>query len=447
MATRADENELARSALEDTAPARVPFWRRRPSFSGQRRGRGDDSYRQQFIAIPDTSDPASAGDLVPRGVRVASEWAWRLGIIGVALYAVTLVIREFSEIFVPLLIAMLLSALLYPLVGRLNEVLPRGLAALFALLGSLLLVIGLFSLVGQQAISGFPQLKAQAVSGLQEARHWLRTGPLHFDSATIAHYVNQAESAASNNQSRVVSTAAGFASRATRIGEGFFIVMFSTFFFLSQGQRIWAWLVRILPRRARRPLDDAGRSGWVTLTYYIRATLVVAFVDGVGIGLGAALLGVPLALPLGVLVFLGAFIPILGALVTGTLAVLVALVANGPVIALAVLGVVLLVNQLEAHILQPFLLGRAVSVHPLAVILVIVAGSTIAGIPGALFAVPLAAVGNTMVSTLASSGRDDPAEEITDEDAPLTPDEPPPTDVDEVPDPQEGSVTGTPKHD
>lgn len=385
------------------------------------------------------------GALVPPGVRVASEWAWRLGVIALGLYGLSLLVREFSNIFVPLVIALLLSALLSPLVDRMARVIPRGLAALAAMLATLIFVVGLFTLVGQQASSGFPDLRDQAVAGLDEVRTWLRTGPLHINADTLAGYVNQAEVAASANQSSLVSGALGLASTATHLAEGFFIALFATFFFLFSGQRIWAWLLRILPKRAQHPLDDAARSGWVTLSYYVRATLIVAMIDGIGIGVGAALLGVPLALPLGVLVFLGAFIPIVGALITGVLAVLVALVANGPVIALAVLGVVLLVQQVESHVLQPFLLGRAVNVHPLAVILAIATGATVAGIVGALFAVPVVAVANTMISSLAGRLGADPGEQIAEEDAPLAPDEPPPTDIDETPDPQRGSVTAAPK--
>lgn len=379
---------------------------------------------------------------VAPGVRLASEWTWRVGVIALGLYGLSLVFREFSNIFVPLVIALLLAALLHPLVDRLASVIPRGLAALAVLLGTLVFVIGLFTLVGQQASSGFPELRDQAVAGLDEVRNWLRTGPLNIDADTLSGYVSQAEEAASANQSTLVSGALGVASTATHLAEGFFIALFATFFFLSSGHRIWAWLLRIGPERAQVPVDDAARSGWVTLSHYVRATLLVALIDGIGIGVGSALLGVPLALPLGVLVFLGAFIPIVGALVTGVLAVLVALVANGPVIALAVLGVVLLVQQIESHVLQPFLLGRAVSVHPLAVILAIAAGATVAGIVGALFAVPAAAVANTVISSLAGRRGDDPGEQVAAEGEPLAPDLPPATDTDETPDPQGSSVSG-----
>jgi putative heme transporter len=381
---------------------------------------------------------------VTPGVRAASEWVWRLGVIAIGIYLLSLVFREFSEIFVPLVIALLLSALLYPLVNRLAEHIPRGVASLIALLGTLLVIIGLFSLVAQQASSGFPDLYDQGVAGLDQARNWLRTGPLHIDASTLAGYINKAQSAAKSNQSTIASGALGVAVTVTHLVEGLFITLFGTFFFLSSGHRIWAWLLRMFPGAAQRPLDDAARSGWVTLSHYVRATLIVALVDGIGIGAGAAILGVPLAFPLGVLVFLGAFIPVVGAALTGVLAVAVALVANGPIIALAVLGVVLLVQQVEAHVLQPFLLGRAVDVHPLAVIVAIASGAVVAGIVGALFAVPFVAVANTMISSLAGR-REDPGERISDDDAPMTPHEPAPTDLDRVPDTQDGPFTGEPK--
>jgi putative heme transporter len=382
---------------------------------------------------------------VSPGVRIASEWTWRLGIVAVGIYLLSRVFAEFADILIPVMIALLLTAVLYPAVVALATVLPRGLASFVALIGTLLVVVALFALVGQQTVNGFPELRDQAVEGLTKVEDWLATSPLHLSSAKLSTYVDQAGSAASNNKSTIVTGALGVASTASHLAEGFFITMFSTFFFLYSGQRIWAWLLRMFPRAARSPLDDAARSGWVTLTHYVRATLIVALVDGVGIGAGAALLGVPLALPLGVIVFLGAFVPVVGAVLTGLLAVLVALVANGPFIALAVLGVVIAVNQLEAHVMQPFLLGRAVSVHPLAVILAIATGASLAGIVGALFAVPVAAVANTMISSLAGGSDEDPGEAVARDDAPLAPDEPAETDVDDIPDPQEPVLASDPE--
>jgi predicted PurR-regulated permease PerM len=193
--------------------------------------------------------------------------------------------------------------------------------------------------------------------------------------------------------------AAEVGTTATHVVAGLFIALFCLFFFLYQGPQIWAWLVRLFPRHARAKADSSGRKAWVSLTAFVRATIIVAAVDAVGISLGAAILGLPLVSAIGILVFVGAF-------VSGIVAVLVALVAKGPIVAIIMFGVVIGVQQLEAHVLQPFLLGRAVSVHPLAVILSIATGVIVAGIVGALIAVPTAAVLNTIVNHLAGNDVD-----------------------------------------
>ncbi len=200
----------------------------------------------------------------------------------------------------------------------------------------------------------------------------------------------------------------------THVVAGFFIVLFATYFFMADGQRIWSWLVRLAPRVARPRVDSSGRVAWISLTQFVRATVVVALVDAVGIAGWAWFLGVPFVAAIGVLVFLGAFVPMIGATIAGTVAILVALVDQGPVAALLMLVGVIVVQQVEGHVLQPFLMGRWVSVHPLAVILAIAAGVIVAGIAGALVAVPLAAALNAVVQHLAANTApgDDPEEEL-----------------------------------
>jgi predicted PurR-regulated permease PerM len=212
--------------------------------------------------------------------------------------------------------------------------------------------------------------------------------------------VEQVQASLQGNSSSLVSGALQVTSTAGHVATGFFLVLFCTYFFMSGGPQIWAFLMKTFPARHRERATGAGLRAWATLTAFVRATLIVALVDGIGVGVVAAVLGVPLAVPLGVLVFLGAFVPIIGALISGCVAVLVALVAVGPVKALIMLLGVVAVQQIEAHVLQPFLLGRAVQLHPLAVILVITAGVLLAGIVGALFAVPLLAVVNSVARYL-----------------------------------------------
>ena len=185
---------------------------------------------------------------------------------------------------------------------------------------------------------------------------------------------------------------------------GFFIAMFALFFFLYDGPVIWGWAVRLFPRGAREQVHSSGLIAWGQLSAFTRATLLVAAVDAVGIGLGAAILGVPFASGIALLVFFGAFIPVVGAALSGTVAVLLALVALGPVQALIMLGIVIGVQQLEAHLLQPLLVGRAMRIHPLAVIVAIAAGIVLAGIIGGLIAVPTVAVLNAVGHHLLDSG-------------------------------------------
>jgi predicted PurR-regulated permease PerM len=206
--------------------------------------------------------------------------------------------------------------------------------------------------------------------------------------------VTQAQDFLVGNQEELATGALTTAATVGEVFTGLVLALFTLFFFLKDGRSIWLWLVGLFPRESRAYLDEAARRSWRTLISYVRATVAVALVDAVGIGIGLAILQVPLVIPLAALVFLGAFIPIIGSFLAGSVAVLVALVSVGPIKALIALGVVVAVMQLEGHVLQPLLLGRAVHVHPLAVVLAIAAGLLIGGIFGALIAVPTVACVN-----------------------------------------------------
>ncbi len=344
---------------------------------------------------------------VPYGVRLATDWAWRLILLAAFVYLLLRLLSIFEVIVVPFLLAMLLVALTRPLTDLLARSLPRGVSALLTVLIVIAIVVGLVTLVGTQIASGFPDLERQTSSGLTEVQRWLATGPLHITTDQLADYVGRLQSSLGSHTGTLISGAFAAAGTVSDVLAGIFITLFSTYFMLAQGDVIWGWILKVLPDPAQEPMDVAGRRGWVTLTSYIRATVLVAATDAIGIGVGAAILGVPLAVPLAVLVFLAAFIPVVGALVSGVVAVLIALVSHGVVTALIMLGIVIGVQQLEAHVLQPFLMGRAVRVHPLAVIMGIAAGALAAGIVGALFAVPIIAVGNTIGSSLAGRIADD----------------------------------------
>ncbi|MBB2900228.1 putative PurR-regulated permease PerM [Kineococcus radiotolerans] len=378
------------------------------------------------------SDPHRPPYVSP-ALRLAADWSWRFLVVVAGVVVLARGLGYVSEILVPVLVALLVTALLGPVVARAHRLgVPQAVAALVTLLVALAAVAGLVTLISTQAASGFSDLSDSATEGIGEVEGWLASGPLNLSSATISGYVDQVEQAISDNRDAIVAGATTVAATAGHLVAGFFITLFATFFYLLEGRRIWSWLLHLMPQPARDPLDDAARQSWLTLVHYMRATVVVALVDGAGVAIGAAVLQVPLAVPLGLVVFLGAFIPIVGALLSGVVAVLVALVAQGPVIALIMLGVILLVQQVESHLLQPFLMGRAVAVHPLAVILSVAAGATVFGIVGALFAVPLVAVLNTAIGALAGAGAPTrQAAEIAASDAPLAPDAPAPNDATE----------------
>ena len=349
---------------------------------------------------------------IPHGLRVAAAWSWRVLLIGGMLLLIGKVFLRFEVLFVPVLISLLLVALVRPIHAAMARTpqrrgLPNSLAALLTVIFALLVLAALIALIGQQVTVGFPSLRSDAADGLSELQRQLANGPLKLTSDQLNQYVQQVQDKIKGNSGTVVSSALTVTSTAEKFLTGLFLVLFSSYFFLSGGEQIWGWIVGLFPRQVRPKVRGAGTRAWATLTAYIRATLIVALVDGLGVGIGAAILGVPLALPLGVVVFIGAFVPIVGALVSGGVAVLVALVAVGSVKALIMLGVVILVQQVEAHGLQPFLLGHAVRVHPLGVILSITAGVLLAGIVGALFAVPLVAVCNVVGSYLSGSEDDE----------------------------------------
>jgi predicted PurR-regulated permease PerM len=298
-----------------------------------------------------------------------------------------------------------------PGVDRLSKLgVPRGLASLLVMIAGLALVGGLITFVIITFTNGLPQLQQQVSDSLDQIRDWLTTGPLHMRDQQISNFINNAVKAIQENQSAITE---GAITTATTIGEiltGLLLTVFVLIFFLYDGPGIWRFLVRGVPARVRDRVDVAGRRGFAALVSYVRATAAVALVDAIGIGIGLAIVGVPLVIPLAALVFLSAFVPIIGAVVAGTVAVLIALVAKGFIAALIVLGIVIAVMQLEGHVLQPWLLGRAVRLHPLAVVLAIAAGLIAGGIAGALLAVPLLAVLNAGIKSLLHEGDTDPGE-------------------------------------
>jgi len=335
-------------------------------------------------------------------------WAICVLVIAFLIGQILDLLSFFSEVTVPLAISLLTTALAAPVVDRLQGFgLPRRLAAVIVVVAGLAVFGGILTVVGSQVAGQFDQLRDDVSEGLRQVQMWLRTGPLGLSDEQLNDLIDRGRESLQGADTEVVSQAAAVGTTLGHFLAGLFIVLFATFFFCAEGSRMWRWVVSLLPAAARPELNTSGQVAWVSLTAFVRATVLVALADAIGVAAGAVLLGVPLALALGLLVFVGAFVPIIGAAISGSVAVLVALVAQGPVVALLMLGAVVLVQQLESHVLQPFLMGRFVAVHPLGIILAIAAGLVAGGVVGALIAVPLVACANAVGKHLAGRHTDD----------------------------------------
>jgi predicted PurR-regulated permease PerM len=349
--------------------------------------------------------PPEAG--VPNGLRTAAAYSWRFIVVVAGFYVLLYAAAYVAVVVIPVIVALLLAALLQP--GAANLVRrgwPRSLAAFTMLIVGLGVVAGIITLVIERFSAGFSDLAQQVSEGLTQVQTFVvRTFPI--TRGQLEDAVTKFQHTLVDNQGSLASGALTTAATVGEVITGFFLALFTLFFFLKDGRSIWLWLVGLFPGESRAYIDEAARRAWRTLVSYERATAAVALIDAIGIGIGLAVLGVPLVIPLTALVFLGAFIPILGSFLAGSVAVLVALVSKGPITALIALAIVVFVMQIEGHILQPLLLGRAVRVHPLAVVLSIAAGLLIGGIFGALIAVPVVACAN-VAGTYLSRRHDGP---------------------------------------
>ncbi|QZT63068.1 AI-2E family transporter [Mycolicibacterium austroafricanum] len=366
-----------------------------------------------------------ADDSVSPLVRKAAAWSWRLLLILGAIVALLWLILRLEIIVVPVALATILAALLLPVVDFLDRRgAPRGGAVALVLLSGFALFGGLLAFVITQFVEGAPALVGQVTTSIEGVGTWLTDGPLDVSPQQINQFRDAAIEALRSNQEKLTSGALSTAGTVTEIVTGALLVLFTLIFLLHGGRNIFAFVTKMFPVHVRDRVRDAGRAGFRSLIGYIRATFLVALVDATGIGVGLAIMGVPLALPLASLVFLGAFIPLVGAVVTGFLAVIVALIAKGWIYALITLGLVIAVQQLEGHVLQPLVMGRAVAIHPLAIVLAIAGGAVLAGIVGALLAVPALAFVNSAMRVLLA---EDPAAEeaaLEAEDGPVVRAEP-----------------------
>jgi len=351
-----------------------------------------------------TGSPVS---VVPWSMRVAAEIGWRLLVLAGTVWVLMRVIGAVRLVVLAFVAALLITALLQPFVARLKRAgVPRGLATATVFIGGFV-VMGLVGwFVVWQVMDNVDNLSDSLQDGIDQGKHWLLNSPFHVTDDQINQVANNLSNALSHNTKQLTDAGLQGVTVIVEFLTGALLAMFSTLFLLYDGANIWTWVLRLFPEQARAALAGAGPRAWRTLTLYVRGTVIVAMIDAIFIGVGLFFLQVPMAVPLAVVIFLCSFVPLVGAVTSGAVAVVVALVTQGPFTALMVLAVVLVVQQIEGHVLQPFILGRAVRVHPLAVVLSVAAGSMVAGIGGAISAVPLVAVGNTVVGYLRQRSRD-----------------------------------------
>jgi predicted PurR-regulated permease PerM len=362
-----------------------------------------------------TKNPAELNALVPRGLQVAAAWSWRMILVVALLWGIVWLARYLSEVLIPVAVAILLTALMSPVANALKKGrwgLPKALATAITVLGAVASIVGVLIVIGGQIAGQGGELSTNVVNGFNQLSNWLnngpltnwlRNGPLHLNAAWLdsSTWVSKITDFLKASGSTIATYAAEFGASVGHFLAGLALALFSLFYFIYDGRGIFSFLLNFVPRASRDRVDQAAMRGWRSLASYVRATILVALTDSIGVLIVALILGVPVAPALAALVFLGAFVPIVGALVSGSVAVLVALVALGWPQALIMLGGVILVMQIEGHILQPFLLGRAVKLHPLAVLIAIAVGIIAAGIVGALLAVPLLAFTKSFVLSLA----------------------------------------------
>lgn len=361
--------------------------------------------------VPPRPDPVAA---VPWGVRVAAEAGWRLLVLAGTLWVLMRVISAVQLVVLAFVAGLLITALLQPTVAALKRRgVHRGLATAMTFISGFV-VMGLVGwFVVWQVMDNTEDLSEQLQTGLTNLKDWLRTSPFHVTQDQINNITDNLTKALKSNTEEITSAGIQGVQVIIETLTGIVLAMFTTLFLLYDGPKIWRWMLKLVPGAAREGVAGAGPRAWATLTAYVRGTVLVALIDAICIGVGLYFLKVPMAVPLAVFIFLFAFIPLVGAVISGALAVVVALVTQGPFTAAMALVVVLAVQQIEGHVLQPFILGRAVRVHPLAVVLSVAAGGLVAGIGGAVVAVPLVAVTNTVVGYLRAYGRGEvPGEKV-----------------------------------
>ncbi|GAA4155182.1 AI-2E family transporter [Actinomadura keratinilytica] len=335
---------------------------------------------------------AAGARQVPPPLVTAAGYGWRLLVLAAVGYGLVWICTKLTIVVLPIIVALLLCALLHPVTAWLaRRGLPRLAATWITLLLSMVVLGGVGTYIVIEANAQFPRLATEVQQTGREVQRWLVEGPLHLKTSQLQRYVDEGVKYLETRRGELATTAVQAGRLTVEILVAFIFMLFVLFFLLKDGRQIWDWLIGGLGSYRTR-VDRAGRAAWRTLSQYVHGTVTVAAINAVVLAIVLAVLGVPLVAPLAVIIFLGSFIPIVGILVSGTLAVAVTFSAKGLWAAVIFLGILLVEQQIEGHLLQPLVVGRWVRLHPLGIIVALTVGGVLAGIPGAALAVPLAAV-------------------------------------------------------
>ncbi|MEV0531846.1 AI-2E family transporter [Kitasatospora sp. NPDC050463] len=344
--------------------------------------------------------PAPAADHIPAGLRTIAGYTWRLLLLGVAAYLTVVVLARLELPVVALFLALVLTSVLRPAVDLLARAMPRPLAVLLALLTATALVAGVLWLIATTVAGEWGRLGGELHGGLARIDHWLTGAPFHLRAGTVTDLRAKLGAYIADHRSVLVSTAISSAGRVVEVVTAMALAVFCSVFFLHSGDRMWQWAQRQLPARARPLWGRAGRAAWQTFAGYTRGVLIVAATNAALVGIALAVLRVPLVLPLVLLEFVAALVPLIGSPIALAIASLVALAARGPVVALLVLALIVVIGQIEGHLLHPLVLGWSVRIHPVAVALSVTGGAVLGGILGAVLAVPVVSVAWAVISEL-----------------------------------------------
>ncbi|MET7695390.1 AI-2E family transporter [Streptomyces sp. NPDC005483] len=336
--------------------------------------------------------PAADGVTVSHGLRVGAAYAWRLLVLGAAVYAGFVLLGRLQLVAVALFLALVVTSVLRPLADLLVRWLPRSLAVVVSVVGSLMVLLGLLVLVGELVASEWGRLGEEFSGGVGRIERWLQGPPFHVSPAVTSNLQDKVNSFVSQHRSVLISSAVSGAGRLVEVLTAGVLALFCSLFFVHSGDRFWSWFQDLLPQRARDPFNRAGRAAWRTFAGYTRGIVIVAASNAVLVGVALFVLRVPLALPLTMLEFFAAFIPLVGSPIALGVATVVALASRGPAIAIVVLALIVVIGQIEGHVLHPLVMSWAVRLHPVIVAVSVIAGAILAGVVGAVVAVPMVSV-------------------------------------------------------